>query len=470
VPILGLVDTGVVGQLGEAAPIGAVGIGAMILSALYWVFGFLRMGTAGLTAQAEGAGDQAEVIALLSRSLLIGGTAGLIIILAQIPLFLGAFSISPASAEVESLAREYMAIRIWSAPATIALYGITGWLIALERTRAVLLVQVLMNGANILFDLLFVLQFDMGVAGVGWATFIAEWMGLALGLWLCRDAFAGTAWRNATRIFDTVRLKRMALVNTDILIRSVLLQAIFVSFLFWGAEFGDVQLAANQVLLQFLYVTAYAMDGFAFAAESLVGQALGGPALIDLMAKDVDVQAAGRVFLPYMIAAPLVGVASWMLDGIFIGATRTADMRNMMVLSTLIYFASVLPLMALFGNHGLWLGLLISFAARGVTLGWRYPALEAEAPSVKSAIQPGFVSGSRRMQVTSPASTCLRRFSKCEGPGAFASLSAMKPAGEKPNRTSKYCMLSCGRSTLVPSISASSASISCPSCAKSAQS
>ena len=411
VPILGLVDTGVVGQLGEAAPIGAVGIGAMILSALYWVFGFLRMGTAGLTAQAEGAGDRAEVIALLSRSLLIGGTAGLIIILAQIPLFLGAFRISPASAEVESLAREYMAIRIWSAPATIALYGITGWLIALERTRAVLLVQVLMNGANILLDLVFVLQFDMGVAGVGWATFIAEWMGLALGLWLCRDAFAGTAWRNATRIFDTVRLKRMALVNTDILIRSVLLQAIFVSFLFWGAEFGDVQLAANQVLLQFLYVTAYAMDGFAFAAESLVGQALGakrraalrraavltslwglgtcavlaiifavfGPALIDLMAKDVDVQAAGRVFLPYMIAAPLVGVASWMLDGIFIGATRTADMRNMMVLSTLIYFASVLPLMALFGNHGLWLGLLISFAARGVTLGWRYPALEAEA-------------------------------------------------------------------------------------------
>jgi len=188
--------------LGEAAPIGAVGIGAMILSALYWVFGFLRMGTAGLTAQAEGAGDRAEVIALLSRSLLIGGTAGLIIILAQIPLFLGAFSISPASAEVESLAREYMAIRIWSAPATIALYGITGWLIALERTRAVLLVQVLMNGANILLDLLFVLQFDMGVAGVGWATFIAEWMGLALGLWLCRDAFAGTAWRNATRIFD----------------------------------------------------------------------------------------------------------------------------------------------------------------------------------------------------------------------------------------------------------------------------
>lgn len=411
VPILGAVDTGVVGQLGEAAPIGAVGIGAIVLTALYWVFGFLRMGTAGLTAQAEGAGDSAEVAALLSRSLLIGIAAGIMIIAAQIPLFWAAFQLSPASADVESLARDYMAIRVWSAPATIALYGITGWLIALERTKAVLAIQVLMNGANIILDLIFVLGFDMGVAGVGWATFLAEWSGLALGLWLCRDAFAGTAWRNATLIFDPVRLKHMAVVNGDILIRSVLLQIIFVSFLFWGADFGDVQLAANQVLLQFLYITAFAMDGFAFAAESLVGQALGakrraavrraalltsiwgllicvglalcfalfGPLIIDLMAKDPDVQAAGRTYLPYMVAAPIVGVAAWMLDGIFIGATQTKDMRNMMIVSTVIYFATVLPLMAQFGNHGLWLGLLISFIARGVTLGLRYPALEAKA-------------------------------------------------------------------------------------------
>ena len=411
VPILGAVDTGVVGQLGEAAPIGAVGIGAIILTALYWVFGFLRMGTAGLTAQAQGAGDTAEVAALLSRSLLIGAVAGLGIILLQVPLFYGAFSLSPASAEVESLARDYMTIRVWSAPATIALFGITGWLIALERTKAVLAIQVLMNGANIILDLIFVLGLDMGVAGVGWATFIAEWAGLGLGLWLCRDAFAGTAWKSAERVFDRVRLKNMAVVNTDILIRSVLLQAIFVSFLFWGADFGDVNLAANQVLLQFLYITAYAQDGFAFAAESLVGQALGakkrlalrraailtsgwgaitglllsivfwtfGATIIDIMAKAPDVQDAGRVFLPYMIAAPIVGVASWMLDGIFIGATRTKDMRNMMIISTIAYFICVFPLMALFGNHGLWLGLLISFVVRGVTLGLKYPALEAQA-------------------------------------------------------------------------------------------
>jgi len=411
VPILGVVDTGVVGQLGQAAPIGAVGIGAIILTAFYWVFGFLRMGTAGLTAQATGAEDAAEVAALLSRALIIGLSAGALMILGQIPLFWLAFKVSPASPEVETLARQYMSIRVWSAPATIGLYGIIGWLIAQERTRGVFAIQVLMNGLNIILDIVFVLHFDFGVAGVGWATFIAEWSGLALGLWLCRDAFAGTAWRDKPRVFDRARLIRMGVVNSDILIRSVLLQAIFVSFLFWGADFGNVQLAANQILLQFLNVTAYALDGFAAAAESLVGQALGakniarlrrgailtsvwgalicaglalvfaifGPAIIDIMTTAPDVQATARIYLPYMVAAPVVGVAAWMFDGIFIGATRSADMRNMMIVSASAYFIAVIPLMAAFGNHGLWLGLLFSFIVRGVTLGWKYPRLEAAA-------------------------------------------------------------------------------------------
>ena len=411
VPILGAVDTGVVGQMGLAAPIGAVGIGAIILTAIYWVFGFLRMGTSGLTAQAIGADDTPEVAALLSRALLIGAVAGLAIIAGQSLLFAGAFRVSPASAEVETLARQYMAIRVWSAPAAIALYGITGWLIAQERTGAVLAVQVLMNGANIGLDLLFVLVFDWGVPGVAWATFVAEWSGLCLGLWLCRAAFRVPAWRDWPRVFDRARLIRMGLVNGDILIRSVLLQAIFVSFLFWGARFGDVQLAANQILLQFLNVTAYALDGFAIAAESLVGQALGrrdrpalrraslltsawglaicavlalafallGGPIIDLMTTALEVQIAARHYLPYMVAAPLLGCAAWMLDGIFIGATRTTDMRNMMVVSTILYFAAVIPLMAAFGNHGLWLGLLLSFIIRGITLGLRYRALEAAA-------------------------------------------------------------------------------------------
>jgi MATE family multidrug resistance protein len=408
VPILGAVDTGVVGQLGLAAPIGAVGIGAIILSALYWVFGFLRMGTVGLTAQAAGNQDDAEVAALLTRGLLIGSLAGMTLILLQLPLFWASFQVSPASSDVEGLARAYMRIRIWSAPAAISIYAITGWLIAQERTRAVLVIQLWMNGMNILLDLWFVLGLDWGVEGVAFATFLAEWTGAALGLWLCRAAFAGPAWRDWVQVFDGPRWIHMARVNSDILIRSLLLQAIFVSFLFLGSGLGDVTLAANQVLLQFLMITAFALDGFAFAAEALVGRAMGarqrdivrrsavltsgwgfvicvlmavvfawgGGAIIDLMTTAVSVRAEARVFLPYMTAAPLLGCASWMLDGVFIGATRSRDMRNMMAVSFAIYAASVIILLPWLGNHGLWISLLISFVARGVSLGLRYPALE----------------------------------------------------------------------------------------------
>src|SRR6056297_1087245 len=278
VPILGVVDTGVVGQLGEAAPIGAVGVGAIILTAIYWIFGFLRMGTTGLTSQAQGAGRTGEVAAMLTRALMIGLSAGVVIIALQWPLFWGAFRVSPASAEVEGLARDYMGIRVWSAPAMIALYGITGWLVALERTGAVLMLQVWMNGFNIVLDLVFVLGLGWGVEGVALATVVAEWSGLAFGLWLCRAAFRVPDWRDWARVFDRVQLIRMASVNTDIMIRSVLLTSGFTTFMLLGAGLGDVTLAANQILMQFLNISAFALDGFALAAETLVGQAVGSRA------------------------------------------------------------------------------------------------------------------------------------------------------------------------------------------------
>lgn len=408
VPILGAVDTGVVGQMGLAAPIGAVGIGAIIISAIYWIFGFLRMGTVGLTAQAAGEGDSDEIAALLTRGLLIGGIGGVLVVALQMPIFWAAFAAAPASDEVETLAQQYMSIRIWSAPAAISLYAITGWLIAQERTRAVLVLQVWMNGLNMLLDVWFVLGLGWGVGGVAFATFLAEWSGLALGLWFCRAVFAGVAWRLWSKVFDAARWIRMFRLNRDILIRSLLLEAIFVSFLFMGSGLGDVTLAANQVLLQFLMITAYGLDGFAFAAEALVGRAVGagqraavrraavltslwgliisagfmvifalaGPAIIDLMAKAPDVQDVARTYMPYMILAPLIGLPAWMLDGIFIGATRSRDMRNMMALSFVVYVIAALALLPLMGNHGLWIAMLISFVARGVTLGARYPALE----------------------------------------------------------------------------------------------
>ena len=411
VPILGAVDTGVVGQLGQAAPIGAVGIGAIVLTSVYWIFGFLRMGTAGLTAQAHGAGDRGEVAALLSRSLMIGLAAGAVFILVQGPLFWAAFQVSPATPEVEALARSYMGIRIWSAPAMIALYGVMGWLIAQERTRALFAVQFTMNALNIVLDVAFVLGFDWGVPGVAAATAISEWSGLALGLWFCRAAFATPAWRDRARVFHRETLARMMRVNTDIMIRSALLEAVFVSFVFLAARFGDTALAANQVLLQFLFITAFAMDGFAFGAESLVGQALGardrarlrqaavltslwglatvlvlslaflvaGGRIIDIMTTAPDVRIAARDYLGWMVAAPILGWAAWMFDGIFIGATATRDMRNMMILCAGIYLVALVVLLPVIGNHGLWAALNISFVARGITLGLRYPALEAGA-------------------------------------------------------------------------------------------
>jgi MATE family multidrug resistance protein len=417
IPILGAVDTAVVGQLGQAAPIGAVGIGAVILTTIYWVFGFLRMGTTGLVAQARGAGEVAETGALLMRGLMIAFAAGLLFIAGQAGVFWAAFRLAPASAEVEALARSYLAIRIWGAPATIALYALTGWLIAMERTRSVLVLQVGMNAANVVLAVSFVLGFGWGVPGVATATLISEWGGLLLGLWLCRAAFAGSQWRDWGRVLDPERLRRMAAVNRDILIRSVILQASFTSFLFLGAGLGDVTLAANQVLLQFLSITAYALDGFAFAAEALVGQTLGrhdraglrraavvssewgvgfsvvlaavfllaGPPLIDAMAAAPDVRAEARAYLAWVAAAPLIGIAAWMLDGIFIGATETRALRNAMGISVAIYVAALALLLPAWGNHGLWAALMVLNAARGVTLGLRYPALEARAGRVTGA-------------------------------------------------------------------------------------
>ncbi len=408
VPILGAVDVGVVGQLGEAAPIGAVALGAIILTTAYWIFGFLRMGTVGLVGQAAGAEDHAEVSAILTRALLIAGAGGLLVILAYPFITWLAFFWEPTSAEVEALARSYLSIRIFTAPCAIAVYALTGWLVAMERTGAVFAVQIVMNGINIALDLWFVLGLGWGVEGVAVATAIAEVCGAALALWYCRSAFQRPDWKDRERVFDRGRLIQMWMLNQDILIRSVLLMIIFLSVTFTGARFGDVTLAANEVLLQFLHISAYAMDGFAFAAESLVARAVGrqdvarlrrasvlcaiwgfgvclvlslafalaGPWMIELMAKNAEVQVAALRFLPFMVAAPLLGCAAWMFDGIFVGATRGKDMRDMMVVSFIVFLLAAAFLIPLFGNAGLWGALLVSFVARGVTLGWRYGDIE----------------------------------------------------------------------------------------------
>ena len=409
VPLLGAVNTAVVGQLGVAAPIGAVGLGAVVLATFYWLFGFLRMGTSGLAAQAHGAGDGAERAAVLWRALLVAAVVGLGLILLQGLLFGAAFAVAPAGPEVEALARSYLAIRIWGAPATIGLYAVTGWLVAVERTRAIFVLQLWMNGLNVALDLWFVLGLGWGVPGVAVATLIAEWSGLALGLWFCRAAFVSGAAQARARLADREALWRMIAVNRDIMIRSVILQASFTTFVLLGARFGDVELAANQVLLQFLEITAYALDGVAFASETLVGQAVGarvlaqvraaarvtliwggagglalsvlfaglGPMLIDLMTTAPDVRAEARRFLPWLVAAPLISAAGYIFDGIFIGAMMTREMMRAMIVSVVVYVVALLALVPGFGNHGLWAALMVLNATRGIAMARAFPRIEA---------------------------------------------------------------------------------------------
>ncbi|MFN3825845.1 MAG: MATE family efflux transporter [Pseudorhodobacter sp.] len=408
VPLLGMVDTAVVGQLGQAAPIGAVGLGAVIVTALFWIFGFLRMGTTGLAAQAIGAGDGAESTAVLLRALLIGGAGGLALVVLQLPLIAGALWLSPGSAEVEGMAASYLSIRLWGAPAAIAQYALTGWLVAAGRTRSILAIQLCMNGLNVGLDLWFVLGLGWGVEGVAVATLIAELAGLALGLWLCRDAFGAALAPALARLRDAPALRRMGAVNRDILIRSLLLQFSLTAFLFLSAGEGDTVLAANQVLWQFLVITANVLDGFAFAAEALVGQAVGarslarvrrasllasvwgmgcvlamsvfvalaGPWMIDMMATAPDVRAEARRYLPWLVAAPVTGIAAWMLDGIFIGATMTREMRRAMTVSVAIYLPCLLILPVFWANHGLWAAVTFLNITRGLTLARGWPALE----------------------------------------------------------------------------------------------
>lgn len=409
IPLLGAVDTGVVGRMGQAAPIGAVGLGAVILMSVYWIFGFLRMGTSGLVAQSHGAGRPGESGAHLVRALAVALAVGLAYVAVQGPLSAAAFRLAPASAEVEALARQYLAIRIWGAPATIGMYALTGWMIATERTRAILAVQMLINTINIGLDLWFVLGLGWGVRGVAAATLIAEMAGLALALWIARGALA--AGLAQAGLFARDRLAQLGRVNGDIMIRSVLLQGSFTSFVFFGAAQGDVTLAANQVLMQFLEITAFALDGFAFSAEALVGQAVGarrpgavrraavltsqwgvggalllglsfavgGGAIIDLLATAPAVREEARAFLPWLALAPVIGIASWMFDGIFIGATRTAEMRRAMIQAVAVYAVALAALPPIWGNHGLWAALMVLNATRGLTMARLYPAVEAAA-------------------------------------------------------------------------------------------
>jgi MATE family multidrug resistance protein len=411
-PLIGIVDTGVVGQIPDPAYIGAVAIGSLVFLFLFWAFGFLRMGTTGLTAQALGAGNDHEVGATLARALLLAVAVGAALIALQIPIELVAFALLDGSTQVEALAAEYFDIRIWAAPATLANYAILGWFIGLGRTDIGLILQLVLNISNIVLDAFFVLVLEWDVQGVAFGTLLAEYGAAAVGVLLALRYLATmdvSMSRNA--ILDAEKIRRTVLVNRDIMIRSLALIAAFVWFVSRGAVQGDVILAANAVLLNFVSFGAFFHDGLAFAAEALVGRAIGaeqrsglsravrmttswaaatalvvalvvaafGALLIDVLTVDAGARLAAREYLPWVIAAPLLGVWSFQLDGIFIGATRTVDMRNAMIQSLMIFIAAWWLLQPL-GNHGLWAAFSIHYVARCMTLMRYYPGLVASVP------------------------------------------------------------------------------------------
>ncbi|MCG8563274.1 MAG: MATE family efflux transporter [Hyphomicrobiales bacterium] len=411
-PLIGVVDTAVLGQLGDPRYIGAVALGAMIFNMLYWAFSFLRMGTTGLTAQAEGGGRSADVAATLMRALLIAAAAGGGLILLQLPIGALAFWLLQGSDAVEASAHSYFTIRIWGAPAALINFAVLGWFIGMGRAGTAFALQILLNGTNAGLDALFVMGLGLEVEGVALGTVLAETLAAACGLWLARRELRrrGATFRRDL-ILEAGALKRTFAINADIMIRTLSVVLVFSWFTAQSASQGDVLLAANAILLHFTQVAAYFLDGFAFAAESFVGRAIGagrrtryreavrittlwavvfslglsfaywvgGGLIIDAMTVSPEVREMARTYLPWAVFVPVLGVVSYQLDGIFIGATRTADLRNMMLLSAAVYFAAWAVLTSAFDNHGLWAAQMLFFAVRGVTLGLRLPALERDA-------------------------------------------------------------------------------------------
>lgn len=411
IPLVGIVDTVVIGRTGDAAALAGVALGATIINLVFWSFGFLRMGLTGLTAQASGAGERREVEALLVRGLGIGAGLGMLLLLLQVPLTALTLAIMAGGEAVSAQAHAYIAARFLGAPAALAAFAMTGWLLGLGRTREAFVMQIVMNGANAALDVALVWGMGMGAGGVGAGTAGAEWIALAVGLAICaRVAGAGplALLRRLDRgtLFARASLARLFAVNRDLMIRTIALLLVFTWLANAGARLGATTLAANHVLLQFISVAAFVLDAFAFTAEARVGQAIGassrphflravrltsefalfggavislaywlfGQTVIDLMVTDEATYHTALVFLPFAALVPLLGAPSWMLDGVFIGATRGKALRNAALLTTAVYIGLDL-LLRPYGNMGVWIAFTASYLLRAATLGAYLPGL-----------------------------------------------------------------------------------------------
>jgi len=405
-PLLGVVATTAIGRLGDATLLGGVAMMSVIFDCLFWLFSFLRMSTLAFTAQAIGAGDTREVPGHLIRGLIVAALIGLALIALQAPMAAALIGAMGGSDGVSAAAKTYFTIRIWSAPLVLANFAVLGWLVGQARAKLALFVQVAINLINIVVTIALVLWFEFGIAGAAIAAVIAEGAGLVIGLAIASWLFRGVPRPSRAALFDSDKLKRMFAVNRDIMIRTAAMIAVFLFFTAQGARNGDVVLATNSVLNNFLMVSAFFLDGLANAAEQLCGRTLGardragfvaatrlvilwgfgfaivvsaiyalaGPLLIDVMTSNAELRRAARDYLWLVTLAPMLGVFAFSYDGVFIGATWAREMRNLMLLSMVLFFASWLALRS-FGNTGLWLALLSHYVWRGGLQALRYPAM-----------------------------------------------------------------------------------------------
>lgn len=402
VPLLGLVDTAVLGHLDSPEYLGAVAVGANLFSILYWTFGFMRMGTTGLAAQAWGKRDPFGQVALLLRSVLLAIMIGLVLILFHKPLIAVGLALMNPSEDVTTLAAEYASIRIWSAPAVLCQYTLVGWLIGTQFARGPMVMLIVANGLNIVLDVLFVTGLGWNSRGVAIATVIAEYGAATIGFGIVLTRMPEGQKLTRALIGELSDYLQILRVNRYIMVRTIALLLVLAFFTAQGARQGDTVLAANAVLITFLLVISNALDGFANAAEALIGEAIGkgsrrrfrivfrstlrwslwgallltlvfvfaGKALIALLTGIPEVRTTAWQYLPWLWALPLASVWGFLLDGVFIGATRTRDMQNTMLFSAMAVFLPAWWLSTGWGNHGLWFSLICLMLARAASMGW----------------------------------------------------------------------------------------------------
>lgn len=403
VPLLGLVDVTIVGHLGSASYIGAIAVGGMLFNMIYWIFGFLRMGTGGLTAQAYGQHNTQEGTRILQRSLSVSLLLALALLVLQYPIRLIAFMLIDASPEVQELATRYFHICIWGAPATLGLYSFTGWFIGMQNSRYPMYIAITQNIVNIAASLFFVFVLHMKVEGVALGTLIAQYAGVIMAYLLCISHYHPFRQQvQRMQLFERNAMKRFFLVNRDIFLRTLCLVAVTVFFTSTGATYGDVVLAVNTLLMQLFTLFSYIMDGFAYAGEALSGKYTGsndkirlhqtvrnlfgwgsamallftltylwgGQDFLQLLTNDTEVIAASGTYLLWTVAIPFCGFSAFILDGICIGTTSTRIMLKSMATASALFFGVYFLCSGSWGNHALWMAFLVYLAVRGLMQGY----------------------------------------------------------------------------------------------------